>query len=67
MTTPIDGLKWWDLRPGDRVEHFDYGTGTVDDSGPVWIYITWDDPNEPFCHHTAAIARYLTRCGGVSS
>ncbi|WP_344151991.1 hypothetical protein [Kribbella yunnanensis] len=61
--TMIDELTWWQLRPGDRVKHFEYGAGTVDGSGPVWIYVTWDNPDEPFSHHTAAIARYLTRCG----
>lgn len=54
-------VTWRDLERGDRVSHFDYGEGVVDCSGPVWIYITWDDPDEQLNHHTAAIAQYLTR------
>ena len=53
-------LTWRDLKKGDRVSHFDYGEGLVDGSGPVWIYITWDDPEELLSHHTAAFAQHLT-------
>ena len=53
-------LTWRDLNKGDRVSHLDYGTGVVDSSGPHWIYITWDNPDEHLNHHTAAIARHLT-------
>jgi len=53
----------WDLKKGDRVNHFDYGSGTIDSFGPVWLYVTWDNPDEHLNHHTAAIARHLTRRG----
>jgi hypothetical protein len=56
-----DPLHWWQLRRGDRVSHFDYGTGTVDGSGPLWIWITWDNPAEHLNHHTAGIVRHLKR------
>lgn len=52
-------LHWSDLKKGDRVRHFDYGFGTVHDSGPLWVFITWDNPDEHLSHHTAAISRYL--------
>jgi hypothetical protein len=52
-------LHWWELRRGDRVSHFDYGTGTVDGAGPERIYITWDDPDEELHHHTSGIVRHL--------
>ncbi|TDD55053.1 hypothetical protein E1263_26525 [Kribbella antibiotica] len=58
---PVDELRWCDLTAGQRVHHFDYGAGTAESSGPDWIYITWDNPNEHLNHHTAAIVRYLTR------
>lgn len=59
---PADsGQTWRDLKKGDRVSHFDYGDGTVDASGPAWIYITWDDPAERVRHHDKLIAQYLTR------
>jgi hypothetical protein len=58
---PVDELRWCDLTAGQRIHHFDYGAGTVDSSGPDWIYITWDNPDEHLNHHTAAIVRYLTR------
>jgi hypothetical protein len=54
-----DGLRWWELKSGDRVRHFEYGAGTVDGAGPLWVYITWDDPHELLRFHTAAIVRYL--------
>lgn len=54
------GLTWNDLKRGDRVSHFDYGVGTVDASGPLWILITWDNPDERVNTHTAAISRWLT-------
>jgi hypothetical protein len=37
-------MEWSDLTRGDRVEHFEYGSGTVDFSGPIFVGITWDDP-----------------------
>jgi hypothetical protein len=52
-------LTWRDLKKGDRITHFDYGCGTVDSSGPLWICIVWDNPDEHLNHHTAAIARHL--------
>ncbi|MFC9694254.1 hypothetical protein ACFTSF_37265 [Kribbella sp. NPDC056951] len=58
---PVDELRWCDLTSGQRVHHFEYGAGTVDSSGPDWIYITWDNPDEHLNHHTAAIVRHLTR------
>ncbi|WP_328524973.1 hypothetical protein [Kribbella sp. NBC_00359] len=54
-----DELRWWTLKKGDRVTHFEYGAGTVDGSGPLWIYITWDNPDEELHHHTAGVASYL--------
>lgn len=54
-------LRWSDLAEGDRVHHFDYGAGTVDAAGPLFLYITWDNPKEHLNHHTALIARHLAR------
>jgi len=54
-----DELHWWELRKGDRVRHFEYGSGTIDGSGPLWVYITWDNPDEHLSHHTAGIVCYL--------
>ncbi|MEU4291108.1 hypothetical protein AB0E63_23030 [Kribbella sp. NPDC026596] len=69
VRTPVDDalsrrpdrttLTWRDLEKDDRVDHFEYGTGTVESSGPLWICIAWDDPRERLNHHTAAIAPYL--------
>jgi hypothetical protein len=58
---PVDELRWCDLTAGQRVHHFDYGPGTVARSGPDWVYINWDNPDEHLNHHTAAIVRHLTR------
>ncbi|WP_405063252.1 hypothetical protein OG474_16895 [Kribbella sp. NBC_01505] len=52
-------LRWWELRRGDRIAHFDYGTGTVEGAGPQLIYITWDNPDEELHHHTSEIVRHL--------
>jgi hypothetical protein len=56
-----DELHWWELREGDRVSHFEYGAGTVDGSGPLWICITWDNPEEHLNHHAVGIVRHLER------
>ncbi|MGW6281985.1 hypothetical protein [Kribbella sp. NPDC055071] len=56
---PDEELKWWQLKQGDRVSHFDYGVGTVDGAGPVWVCITWDNPDEHVNCHTVEIVRYL--------
>lgn len=54
-------LNWSDLQRGDRVYHFDYGIGTIDCAGPLWLLITWDDPNEYLDHHSSGMARHMTR------
>ncbi|MEV4267738.1 hypothetical protein [Kribbella sp. NPDC049584] len=54
-------LRWTDLKRGDRIRHFDYGIGTVDAAGPVWLLITWDDPTVEWDYHTSEIARHLER------
>jgi hypothetical protein len=54
-------IHWSDLTKGDRIHHFDYGAGTVHASTPVWLFITWDNPNEHLTHHSALLARYLSR------
>lgn len=54
-------MDWGELKPGDRVHHFDYGAGTVRSSGPVLLLIDWDMPNGYDYHWTSAIARHLTR------
>lgn len=58
---PVLQVTWANLTRGDRARHFDYGTGTVDGSGLLWILITWDNPDERLNWHTAEIAPYLTR------
>lgn len=58
---PIDDVHWSDLAKGDRIHHFDYGDGTVQAAGPLWLLITWDNPDEHLNHHSPLMARYLTR------
>ncbi|MEU4196781.1 hypothetical protein AB0E69_33090 [Kribbella sp. NPDC026611] len=60
MANPTaESLQWWQLQAGDRVRHFEYGAGTVDGSGPVWVCITWDNPAEELTFHTSAIVPHL--------
>ncbi|NIK61302.1 hypothetical protein [Kribbella shirazensis] len=55
-------MQWSDLRHGDRVHHFEYGAGTVNSAGPLWLLITWDDPAEHVDYHwSGEIDRHLTR------
>ncbi|GAB2562637.1 hypothetical protein [Kribbella endophytica] len=61
---PAALLCWTDLSKGDRIHHFDYGNGTIDAAGPLYLFITWDDPNIAFNHHAAAIVSYLTKLEG---
>lgn len=58
---PATPLCWTDLAKGDRIHHFDYGNGTIDATGPLFLFITWDDPNVGLNHHTAAMAAHLLR------
>ena len=59
--THVRPLHWTDLKRGDRIRHFDYGRGTIDAAGPVWLLITWDDPAVEWDFHTSEIAKYLER------
>lgn len=54
-------LRWNDFSRGDRVHHFDYGEGTIDGASPLWLHITWDNPDERLSVHTAEMARFLSR------
>lgn len=54
-------MQWSDLKHGDRVHHFEYGSGTVNSAGPLWLLITWDDPSEYVDYHwSGEIDRHLT-------
>ncbi|MEV6273381.1 hypothetical protein AB0L64_39865 [Kribbella sp. NPDC051936] len=54
-------LAWSELRRGDRVHHADYGSGTVDAAGPIWLLISWDDPNQHHDDYASELAPRLTR------
>ncbi|GAA1710964.1 hypothetical protein GCM10009745_68770 [Kribbella yunnanensis] len=59
---PLFEVDWTILAKGDRVEHFDYGVGTVDYSGPLFIGITWDHPEGVSVRpHHSLIAAFLSR------
>lgn len=65
MTSGADpvggGLDWRDLKPGERVAHFDYGAGTVDSVSELHIWITWDDSGEQLHHRTTEFVPHLNR------
>lgn len=64
---PVFEVTWSDLKHGDRIEHFEYGSGTVNGSGPIWIDITWDDVAlRALSSHSSAITKYLRRIHPVS-
>ncbi|MFK4084479.1 hypothetical protein ACI2LF_10255 [Kribbella sp. NPDC020789] len=60
-----DELDWQDLKEGDRVQHFDYGSGTVRAAGMPGIRITWDDPSSARATadgiHSREFASFLRR------
>lgn len=58
---PVNQVSWPDLREGDRVNHFEYGNGTVRMSGPAALHIDWDDPAERLFSHPLGMAAFLTR------
>lgn len=56
-------LTWRDLKRGDRVSHFEYGTGTIHASGPMHIIVDWDSVQTSRHDHTLPkeVARFMTR------
>ncbi|WBQ03039.1 hypothetical protein [Kribbella sp. CA-293567] len=55
-------LEWTDLKRDDRIQHFEYGKGTVLVPGPAIMHVCWDKGSRVDTH-TPAIARFFTLLG----